>query len=108
GTMTQLTSGDPAPWFTAAASNNPEFSFSSAGGRYIVLSFFGSATMPAAARFLELVDAQHAVFDDANHAFFGVSNDAGDHKRVKPRPVGIRFFWDADRKVTALYGVVPS
>ena len=45
--MPHLLPGDAAPWFTAPESNNPEFHFSSAAGRYLVLTFFGSASIPA-------------------------------------------------------------
>ena len=104
--MTAPTRGDPAPWFTAAAPNDPKFDFATVAGRHIVLSFFGSAAAPVGARFLAQVHAQRAVFDDTQIAFFGVSNDPGDTGRVQPQPVGVRFFWDFDRAVARLYGVV--
>ncbi|MEY3828074.1 MAG: hypothetical protein RLZZ148_2901 [Cyanobacteriota bacterium] len=33
--------GDPVPYFTCHASNNPTFNFDTVAGRYIVLTFFG-------------------------------------------------------------------
>lgn len=35
--------GDPAPWFTQRTTPNPNYNFSSAAGRYIVLCFFVTA-----------------------------------------------------------------
>ena len=103
--MTHLTPGDPAPWFTAPGSNNPNFSFSTVAGRFVVLSFFGSAGEKTAARFLELVFQRHAAFDDTNLTFFGVSGDAADRGRLPVHPGGIRYFWDHERAVAKLYGL---
>ena len=103
--MTHLTPGDPAPWFTAAASNNPNFAFSTVAGRFVVLTFFGSAADPVAARLLEIVVDKRAIFDDANLAFFGVSHDPGDTERVVPQLVGVRYFWDFDKAVAKQYGM---
>jgi predicted 2-oxoglutarate/Fe(II)-dependent dioxygenase YbiX len=50
------------------------------------------------------------MFDDQRFAFFGVSLDPQDEaeNRVQQSMPGIRFFWDFDRKVSALYGAVPK
>ena len=40
---TRLGTGDPAPWFVGRETINPQYRFDTAGGRYIVLCFFGSA-----------------------------------------------------------------
>src|SRR3546814_283596 len=55
--VTYLMPGDPAPWFTAAASNNPRFVFSSVGGRHIVLTFYGSAAAGEAGDAIRLLTA---------------------------------------------------
>ena len=106
--MTNLTAGDPAPWFTAATSRNPEFNFGTVAGRYVVLSFFGSAATQPGARFLEHVLERHDAFDDDQVAFFGVTNDASDRERTQSRSNGVRFFWDFDRAVAGLYGIDPD
>ena len=41
-----LTVGEPAPWFTARCTVNPTYQFDTVAGRYVVLSFFGSAGNP--------------------------------------------------------------
>ena len=33
--------GDPVPWFKQNSTNNPNFSFDTVAGRYIVLCFYG-------------------------------------------------------------------
>ncbi len=102
--------GEPAPWFTANCTTNPQFYFDSIAGRRIVLCFFGSAVDPAAGRVLDDFLAAQPVFDDANACFFGVSTDPEDERsgRVRESLPGVRFFWDFDRAVSRLYGAVTS
>ena len=103
--MTHLTPGDPAPWFSAPASNNPNFAFSTVAGRFVVLSFFGSVGEPAGGRFLQLVSERARIFDDSNMTFFGVSRDPGDARRVPLFAIGVRYFWDQDGTIAKLYGL---
>jgi len=106
--MTTLMPGDPAPWFVAAASNNPQFSFSTVAGRYIVLCFFGSAALPIAEQVLADVAANRHRFSDDHAAFFGVSVDRADQSRpnVRALATSVRFFWDFDGNVSRLYGAM--
>jgi len=105
-----LAIGDPAPWFHQRSSSNPRYAFDTAGGRYIVLCFYGSAADPPGRAAIDAVMASGARFDDTHVAFFGVSVDPGDEseKRVQERIPGIRFFWDFDRSVSRLYGASPK
>jgi len=104
-----LTPGDPAPWFSQRASNNPNYTFDTAAGRYIVLCFFGSASDALGRAAIERVQANRHFFDDARFSFFGVSLDPLDESepRVRESLPGIRFFWDFDGQVSRLYGAVP-
>jgi peroxiredoxin/predicted 2-oxoglutarate/Fe(II)-dependent dioxygenase YbiX len=102
-----LTVGEPAPWFECRTRARARFHFDTVAGRYIVLSFLGSASDPRSAALLEAVHANRARFDDERCAFFGVTLDPADEQRplaADARP-GIRFFFDFERKVSALYGV---
>jgi len=101
-----LQEGDPAPWFKARTPANPKFVFDTAGGRYLVMGFFGSAADPVGAEMLKLLEERRALFDDEKISFFGVSVDPEDEakSRVKPSMPGIRLFWDFDRNVSRLYG----
>src|SRR5215212_5031084 len=104
-----LLPGDPAPWFHQRSFGNPNYAFDTAAGRWIVLSFFGSAADPAAKTALNAVQAHRHFFNDNHASFFGVSVDPGDEaeKRVQDSYPGLRYFWDFDREVSRLYGSVP-
>lgn len=100
--------GDPAPLFAAATADRPDYAFASVAGRYIVLSFLGSAAEPEAAAFLATMRTTYRrLFDDDRFSFFGVSVDPTDaaEGRVQPEAPGIRFFHDFSLKVSALYGL---
>ena len=99
---------EPAPHFICAASNNPRFSFGTVGGRYILLTFYGSAAAPGMSKVLSDAAAATDVFDDTQASFFGVSIDPDDQslERVHPQNVGHRYFWDFDQAVSRLFGAV--
>lgn len=103
-----LIPGEPAPWFTARCTANEKYHFDSAAGRYIVLSFFGTAAAPSSAAFLQDVFHHRKYFDDEFTSFFGVSVDPTDEQsgRLKQVIPGIRFFWDTDLAVSQLYGAI--
>lgn len=103
--------GDPAPWFTCRSNNNPTFHFDTVGGKYIVLSFFGSVASADYAAILHFMTTElRHYFDDEKISFFGVSIDPADETehRMAPQKPGIRFFWDFDRSVSALYGALDA
>lgn len=106
--MPKLTLGDPAPWFTARSTVNPQFRFDSIAGRYVVLCFFGSAADPASRAVLDAIERVRDRFDDENCCFFGVSTDPNDELlgRVQQHLPGIRYFWDFDQHISRLYGAV--
>jgi predicted 2-oxoglutarate/Fe(II)-dependent dioxygenase YbiX/peroxiredoxin len=103
-----LNVGEPAPWFMGRTSSTARFAFHTAAGRYIVLCLFGSASEPLAADVLNRLLAQRDRFDDKHLMFFGVSVDADDERlqRVADMRPGMRYFFDADRSISALYGAV--
>ena len=106
-----LTPGDPAPWFTARSRANPAYHIDTAGGMFLVLSFFGSAAQPYAQALLgEVVGSWRHHFDDTRCAFFGISTDPGDEaeKRLPHMLPGIRHFFDDDLKLSTLYGALHS
>lgn len=103
-----LAVGEPAPWFTIAATNNPKFNFDTAAGRYVLLCFLKSSTDKASQKVLEDLVQHREVFDDEFCCFFGVSTDPEDQQlsRLKEQIPGIRFFWDFDQSVSQKFGVV--
>ncbi len=101
-----LRPGDPAPWFKAASGSNPNYSFDTVAGRYILMAFMGSSQTPGAAQVLETVRANRALFDDDKLCFFGVTADPRDREEpaCQSQVPGVRFFYDFDLKVSRLYG----
>ena len=99
---------EPAPLFICEASNNPRFNFTTAGGRYLVLTFFGSASAPGMSKVLADAAAATDLFNDQQAAFFGVSIDPDDKAdgRLPTPGVGVRYFWDFDQAVSRAYGAV--
>jgi peroxiredoxin len=102
--------GEPAPWFTCRSTSNEDYHFNSVGGRYVVISFFGSSADADSARVLAAFQANRGIFDDENACFFGVSTDPEDEKsgRVRESLPGMRYFWDFDRAVSGGFGLVPE
>lgn len=103
--------GDPAPDFYCATTKNSNFYFGSVAGRYIVLTFFGSAAIEKSAQALAFITTTlRPHFDDQKAVFFGISIDPEDRgqARVSDMFPGVRIFWDFDRKISALYGAIPE
>ena len=103
--------GESAPWFYAAALGGVRrYAFDTAGGRNVLMLFFGSAADPAGAAALAKLAARRALFDDVGASFFGVTVDPADvtQKRIRQRLPGIRFFIDHDRAVSAAFGALPE
>ena len=100
--------GDPAPWFSLPATDNPSYAFHSVAGRYVLLGFFGSAARAEAQAALAAVAARRSLFDDETACFFGISVDPADREqeRVQPSLPGIRFLFDFGGKVGRDYGVI--
>jgi len=102
-----LAPGEAAPWFRAPTLGGAEnYAFDVAGGRPVLLLFFGTAANPACAAALALVQKRRALFDDVRAAFFGVTVDPADaaRKRIRKQIPGIRFFLDYDRAVSRAFG----
>src|ERR1700712_4824012 len=89
--------GEAVPWFRAPALNgSPAYAFDTAGGRVVLLLFFGSAAEPACAHALARVMAVRTLFDDRQAAFYGVTVDPRDaaEGRIRQQLPGLRFFLD--------------
>jgi peroxiredoxin len=107
--IVSLAKGDPAPWFYAQAlSGAPRYAFDAAGGRAILMLFFGTAREPACAAALAKIEARQDLFDDERGCFFGITVDPEDasQRRIAPRIPGIRHFLDFDFAVSRAYGAI--
>ena len=102
--------GEPAPWFTARCTSNERYAFDSVGGRYVVLGFFGSASSAFGSAYNAFIHTIKPLLDDTNICFFGVSTNNDDEKQqlVKEYMPGIRYFWDADLKISQLYNTLQA
>jgi predicted 2-oxoglutarate/Fe(II)-dependent dioxygenase YbiX len=108
-TAAVLSPGDPAPWFVARSSVNPQFNFDTLAGRYVVLCFLGSGAHPAAGALLAGF-ARHADLLDGRRAcLFAVSMDPADAdgSRSLPEHSWLRWFHD-DGRISRGYGVMES
>ena len=101
-----LLTGDPAPSFVARTTFNDHVQFSDLAGRYIVISFLGTASHPMMGAALSRLPAYHARFAQIDTVFLGVSIDPDDERcaRVVRHDPGVEFVWDFDRAVSRLFG----
>jgi predicted 2-oxoglutarate/Fe(II)-dependent dioxygenase YbiX/peroxiredoxin len=104
-----LSAGDPAPWFKQRSFANPDYSFDTTAGRYIVLCYFASAADEHSQAAIKAVKGQKSIFNDDFACFFGISIDPADEseKRIADSYPGYRYFWDFDGKIGRLYGTLP-
>ncbi len=102
--------GNVPPMFTAVTDINNDFAFSTVGGRWIVLLFFGSLTDPLGHAADQAIRRSSIVFNDTDACNFGVSNDPDDRRLrgLKSSTSGRRYFYDNDGSVARLYGAVQS
>lgn len=104
GLPSHMQPGDVAPWWKQG---RYKFVFDRAAGRYIVLSFFGSARDAMGQAALDTVRewCHKRCADDI--AFYCVSADPFGAKAARADQVcdGLDFIWDTDRAVHQAYGV---
>ena len=99
--------GDPAPTFATRGVSNPRYVFDTAAGRYLVLAIVPAG--PAVAKAEAAIMRRRAAFDDAHASAFIVivGKDKGRKGRADSLP-GVRFLFDEDRSVAALYGAAEA
>lgn len=98
--------GDPAPWFRLPSDINPQFNFSSLGGRTLAVVFARSFSDADGQKILsDLLGGLHR-FVAHSTAMLIISADAADQNaRVPDGVFGVRYLFDADQQVAKLYGV---
>jgi len=103
-----LLPGVRVPMFEAYTDTTPDYRFSTVGGMYIILSFFGTSRQELGGSFIKSIFTHGDKFDDKQFAFFGVTFDPMDRSenRIKDRIPGIRFFHDPDRKIYEDYSLI--
>ena len=101
--------GVAIPSFEGRSTQNPRYHFDIVAGRYVVLSFIGSAReLPSQRVLSDVLAARGEVFDDQRAAFFAVSIDPTDESsgRLKDALPGVHVLWDIDRKISRLFGAM--
>ncbi len=96
-----LAPGEPAPWFRADTPSLNQFSFSAAGGRYVLLLFAPSDPVRRQAAIDQVLALSRAP-DDRHLSFMIV---LASREPVQDRLPGMRWFFDPDRAVAGAYGV---
>ena len=99
-----MQTGQAAPWFTAPTPSVPNFSFSSLGGRFVLLAFLPSEPI-ARQQALAAMQAHQALYDGANLVAFGVLRDPDAIAQAKDRP-GVMWFLDRGGAVSRAYGAL--
>lgn len=101
----RLVVGERAPSFQCRTATQPNFSFDTVAGRYVLLAFLGSTALPVSKMLLERIGRYRTRFDDVQLAFFGVTNDPTDAGRGEARDAvpGLRYFHDFDQQVVARF-----
>jgi len=96
-----LSPGEPAPWFRGSTLSNPEFTFDSVAGRYVLLAFLPSTD---AQRLIALraLAANQAMFDDARISAFAVVGDEQTLAGARDMN-GLRWVIDLDGAVTSQF-----
>jgi predicted 2-oxoglutarate/Fe(II)-dependent dioxygenase YbiX len=96
--------GVPAPWFNVASMGNPNFAFSSLGGRFILLAFLPTPECERRSA-LTLLSSLATCYSPQRLAAFAVSREAVNPVRGVEGP-GLMWFFDADTQVSRLYQAV--
>lgn len=93
----------PAPWFSGHTHINPQFAFSSLGGRFVLIIFLPSDPT-LREQVVSKVEKQAAQFKDPNRLVcFLVVRDEARFKQGSAH-TDVRWFWDHDGAISRLYG----
>lgn len=96
-----LKPGEPAPWFRGSTPSNPEFTFDSVAGRYILLAFLPRQDAPRHEA-LKALAAHRPMFDDARLSAFALVRDAQTEGSAQDM-AGLRWVSDLDGSVSAQF-----
>jgi peroxiredoxin len=96
-----LKPGEPAPWFRGSTPSNPEFTFDSVAGRYVLLAFLPRQDGPRHEA-LKALAAHRPMFDDARLSAFALVRDAQTQAGAQDM-TGLRWVSDLDGSVSAQF-----
>ena len=100
--------GEPAPYFVGRADADRDFHFSSVGGRWTVLAFFGGLPLNTQLQIRNYILGRHGLFDSPDTVLLVVNADREEGEVVWPKDKyeGLWRFWDHDLAIGRAYGVV--
>lgn len=101
-----LTPGEPAPWFTAPTPSNPEFTFDTVAGRYVLLVFLPTEIEARSFVVRALAHFQR-LFDDAKLSAFAVAREPETVAGMKDIR-GLRWFLDPEGTVSRRFGALEA
>ena len=101
-----LNPGQAAPWFVCPTPTNPRFSFSSLGGRFVILAFLPEDAQARRAA-IAAIEATEAMFDQVRLIVFCVVRDEATIAAAEDR-FGVRWFLDRDGAVSRTYGALAA
>jgi hypothetical protein len=101
-----LSPGEPAPWFRGSTPSNPEFTFDSVAGRYVLLAFL---PLQDAERLqaLQALAAHRPMFDDARLSAFAIVRDAQTLEGAQDM-TGLRWVADQGGEITRQFDGPPD
>src|SRR5260370_36269315 len=102
-----LTPGEPAPWFKAPTSSNPEFVFDTAAGRFVLMAFLPLDDLQASTAALQTLAHHQRLFDDQQASAFVVVRDPATAATARDLR-GLRWFLDLEGAVSRLYGALAA
>ncbi len=101
--------GDGVPWFRAACDLNPDLNVSTLAGRIVILSFLGSLTQEPVNKIALDFLAQKEHFDGERAMLALITIDLRDAQSTATlRLPGTRLFFDFDRRISHVFGLVPD
>ena len=102
--------GEPAPDFRAHTQDGQPITKDSLAGRFTVLCFFGSTSVPQMAAMVAEIAGRQDVFNAEDCQFVGISIDPDDaNSNQLPEPsAGVRYVWDTSHELSTAFGAVNS
>lgn len=98
--------GQPAPWFYTPSPANPNFAFSSVGGRYVLLAFLPNDPAAASLMTAQLM-ASRAHLDGLGKIGFRVTRDPEVFAAARDE-IGLQWFFDPGGHIGRGYGALDA
>ena len=99
--------GEPVPRFAAPGVSNPRYVFDTAAGRYLVLAIVQAG--PGVDAAIRALEGRRRLFDDVRASAFVLIVGDDPHRLTRKDGLpGLRFLFDPDGSIAALYGAATN